>query len=366
MMSARTTSSHRHEQQQQQQQQQQLTKREEEDDDVILTIHDGLGLVTLNRPNVMHALHLDMVEAMYSALVSWSSPRSSVQAVLISSRPGRDENQGERGKNKGKKVAFCAGADVKCIVQCGMRGDVAYGMSFFRREYLLDGLISKYPKPCVSILDGVVMGGGVGISIHGTFRIATEHTVFAMPECPIGLFPDVGGSYFLSRMPGGLGMYLGLTGARLEGVDVYEAGVATHYLPSSLVPAAVDAISSALLAIPRHDTGAAAAAERCIGDILFRYQCMNALPTGSLEDVRDCIDGLFDMASSVEEVFDRCRRGSFSTQRFSREALGLLQKYVCVCPRAGGVMIRFFFIVTIIIMMQVFPPFSQNNIRAIT
>lgn len=129
--------------------------------------------------------------------------------------------------------AFCAGGDVRAIVEAGPTEE---SKSFFREEYRLNALIGNYKKPYVAIIDGITMGGGVGLSVHGKYRVATERTLFAMPETAIGLFPDVGGGYFLPRMKGKLGLYLGLTGYRLRGQDVKKAGVATHYVDSSKVP----------------------------------------------------------------------------------------------------------------------------------
>lgn len=124
--------------------------------------------------------------------------------------------------------SFCAGGDVRTVVE----GPVSSGKDFFRHEYRTNELIGNFKKPYVAIIDGITMGGGVGLSVHGKYRVATERTLYAMPETAIGLFPDVGGGYFLPRMPGNLGTYLGLTGFRLKGRDVHKAGVATHFVES--------------------------------------------------------------------------------------------------------------------------------------
>lgn len=125
--------------------------------------------------------------------------------------------------------AFCAGGDVRSVTE----GTIEAGKEFFRQEYRNNGLIGNYKKPYIAIIDGITMGGGVGLSVHGKYRVATEKTMFAMPETAIGLFPDVGGSYFLPRLPGKIGLYLGLTGFRLKGRDVHKAGVATHYVETT-------------------------------------------------------------------------------------------------------------------------------------
>ncbi|OUC45703.1 enoyl-CoA hydratase/isomerase family protein [Trichinella nativa] len=127
--------------------------------------------------------------------------------------------------------AFCAGGDIRALA-LSIKNNDGLVEEFFREEYKLNYLIGKFRVPFVSLIDGIVMGGGVGLSVHGTFRVATERTVFAMPETAIGLFPDVGGSFFLPRLKNKLGFYLGLTGARLSGEDVFEAGIATHYVHS--------------------------------------------------------------------------------------------------------------------------------------
>ena len=133
-------------------------------------------------------------------------------------------------KGAGEK-AFCAGGDVRTVVE----GTPSEGKEFFRNEYRMNELIGNFKKPYIAIIDGITMGGGVGLSVHGKYRVATERTLFAMPETAIGLFPDVGGGFFLPRMPGNLGTFLGLTGFRLKGRDVQKAGVATHYIESSKI-----------------------------------------------------------------------------------------------------------------------------------
>lgn len=175
-----------------------------------------MGIATLNRPHALNALNTNMVETLYSIYTSWNVA-SDVSCILL---------KGNGGK------AFCAGGDVKSVVKLGKQGKIEEAMRFFSSEYRVDYLISQLNKPHVAFLDGITMGGGVGVSIHGMFRIATEKTVFAMPELAIGLFPDVGGSYFLPRLPKGMGAYLAYTGSRLQGLDVKRAGIATHYIPS--------------------------------------------------------------------------------------------------------------------------------------
>lgn len=147
--------------------------------------------------------------------------------------------QGDEGNSdiklivvKGNGRAFCAGGDVAAVVRAARDGDWRYGAKFFGNEYKMNYLMATYSKPQVSILNGIVMGGGAGVSIHGRFRVVTENTVFAMPETALGLFPDVGAAYFLSRLAGFFGEYVGLTGARLDGAEMLACGLATHFVPS--------------------------------------------------------------------------------------------------------------------------------------
>ncbi len=183
--------------------------------DILFEVEDGLAVVTLNRPAALNALTLEMCRVYEHQLAAWTSDEA-VRAVLIA-------GAGER--------AFCAGGDVLAIWRAGKAGG-SLSADFFRAEYRMNRRIKVFPKPHVALLDGVTMGGGVGISLHGSHRIATERTLFAMPETGIGLFPDVGATHFLSRLPGGLGLYLGLTGTRLKAADALYAGIATHFMPA--------------------------------------------------------------------------------------------------------------------------------------
>ena len=188
----------------------------------VLTRIDGhVGRITLNRPKALHALNLAMCEAMTQALLEWRD-EPAVSSVLI-------DHAGERG--------FCAGGDIRMIAESGA-GDAVEARAFFHAEYRLNDLLFRYPKTVVAVMDGVVMGGGVGIAMPCNVRIATERTTFAMPETGIGLFPDVGGGWFLPRLPEPeLGTWLALTGARIKGIDAVSAGVATHFVESAKVEA---------------------------------------------------------------------------------------------------------------------------------
>ncbi len=176
-----------------------------------------LGVVVLDRQEALNALTRDMVRALSDHLRRWKDD-PEVEAVLVKAVPGR---------------AFCAGGDVRAVVETVRREGVAAALPFFRDEYRMNWRIARFPKPYVAFLNGVTMGGGCGISIHGTHRIATEHTVLAMPETAIGFFPDVGATWFLDHCPPGVGMFLGLTGARLAAADALTTGLATHHLPAA-------------------------------------------------------------------------------------------------------------------------------------
>jgi enoyl-CoA hydratase len=196
------------------------------DADILFERRGKLGLVTLNRPEALNALTHDMALRLDRQLDIWrDDPTVAVVAI---------QGAGDR--------AFCAGGDIRALYDAG-REDGRNNWQFYADEYRLNTKIKRYSKPYVSLMDGIVMGGGVGVSIHGRVRIATERTVFAMPETGIGLFPDVGGTYFLPRLPGRIGMWLGLTGSRLKGQDVVRAGVCDLFIESSRLPELVEAMA---------------------------------------------------------------------------------------------------------------------------
>jgi enoyl-CoA hydratase len=189
--------------------------------DVIIHREGAAGRITLNRPSALHALNEEMCLTMDAALKAWADD-DEVELVVV------DHAEGTRG--------FCAGGDIRMLAESGS-ADGSAAQAFFRAEYRLNTRIKNYPKPYIAFIDGVTMGGGVGISVHGSHRVATERTTFAMPETGIGLFPDVGGGWFLPRLGPPLGMWLALTGERLKGGDVCAAGIATHYAESAVIPA---------------------------------------------------------------------------------------------------------------------------------
>ncbi len=185
-------------------------------DDSVVAARDGrIGRIRLNRPKTLNALDLPMIQACATAIAEWRDD-PSVHAVVI-------EGTGER--------AFCAGGDIRALRERAMAGERDFVETFFREEYALNLAIATYPKPYVALVDGICMGGGIGVSVHGAYRVASEHALFAMPETAIGFFPDIGATHFLPRMPGQLGLYFGLTGARAKGSDAVHAGFATHFVP---------------------------------------------------------------------------------------------------------------------------------------
>ncbi|KAL3739085.1 hypothetical protein ACJRO7_020477 [Eucalyptus globulus] len=186
-----------------------------EEDQVLVEEKSFVRTVILNRPKRLNAASYHMISRLWELFLVYEKD-PYVKLVIL----------------KGKGRAFCAGGDVAAVVHDINNGNWKSSASVFRKEYRLFYLMATYCKPQVSILNGIVMGAGAGFSIHGSFRVATENSVFAMPETALGLFPDIGSSYFLSRLPGHFGEYLGLTGARLDGAEMLACGLATHFVPS--------------------------------------------------------------------------------------------------------------------------------------
>jgi enoyl-CoA hydratase len=196
----------------------------------VLIERDGhVGRIRLNRPQAIHALTTDMCRSVLAALEDWRGD-GAVQAVLIDHAEGR---------------GFCAGGDIRMLAESGAK-DGREARTFFHTEYRMNHRLFTYVKPTVAFMDGITMGGGVGLAMPCRFRVATEATRFAMPETGIGLFPDVGGGWYLSRLPGRVGQFLALTGARLDGAECLLLGIATHYIPA----AALDEVKAKIAADP--------------------------------------------------------------------------------------------------------------------
>ena len=185
-----------------------------ESDEILTNVDGGVGFLTLNRPKAINSLTHSMVTEMHKTLIAWERD-DAVQAVVLA-------GAGERG--------LCAGGDIVAVYHSA-RGDGSEAREFWYDEYLLNAYIGRYPKPYVAVMDGIVMGGGVGVSAHGSVRVVTDTTKLAMPEVGIGLIPDVGGTYLLSRAPGLLGLHAALSGAPFGGADAIAMGFADHYVP---------------------------------------------------------------------------------------------------------------------------------------
>ena len=183
-------------------------------DEILTRTDGGVGFVTLNRPKAINSLNQNMVDGLTEVLTAWAAD-DAITAVVL-------DGAGERG--------LCAGGDVVALRRSALE-DGAEARKFWYDEYRLNGLIGRYPKPYVALMDGIVMGGGVGVSVHGSVRVVTDTTKLAMPEVGIGFIPDVGGTYVLAQTPGGLGLYAALTGSTFSGADAIELGFADHFVP---------------------------------------------------------------------------------------------------------------------------------------
>ena len=243
------------------------------------TIDGALGIITLDRPRALNALDQPMCRAIDRTLATWSKD-DRVAAVLIRSSSER---------------AFCAGGDVRLVHDDGMawkRGesDGRLAQDFFRDEYLMNHRIRNFPKPYIALIDGITMGGGVGLSIHGDYRVATERTLVAMPETGIGLFPDVGTSYVLPRIAGEIGTYLALSGARIKAADALVLGIATHAVPAGRL---TDLIAALTATVVKADS------ESTIETVLERF--VFDAGAGELSVHRAWIDRCFKF-DSMEEI----------------------------------------------------------------
>ncbi len=241
-------------------------------EDVIISAERGVGRIRLNRPKAIHALTTEMCEVMSEALLSWRSD-GHIRAVLIDHAAGR---------------GFCAGGDVVMLARSGST-DAEDAKHFFFAEYRLNHLLFTYPKPTIAIMDGITMGGGVGISLPCDYRVATENTRLAMPETGIGLFPDVGGGWYLSRLPGRVGQFMALTGARLDGAECHYLRLATHYVEQSALEDLVDRIVKA----PTRMNGVVGAASAAVPEAKIEQHLpaiSRLFASDRLEDVLAALD----------------------------------------------------------------------------
>lgn len=238
--------------------------------DILLQRQGCAGIVTLNRPQALNALSLAMIEALTEQLNLWQTDPDIAHIII--------HGAGER--------AFCAGGDIRSLYALRAQ-PIGLRERFFQREYSLNARIRGFRKPWISLLDGVVMGGGAGVSIHGDYRIATPRTRFAMPETAIGFFPDVGASWFLPRFPGSIGVYLGLTGTVINATDLLYCGAATHFVAS-------DRLDDLYQALTQNDD---------ITAILAAHAAMPPQESALAAERKD-IDAVFS-ATSLVEILDR-------------------------------------------------------------
>jgi enoyl-CoA hydratase len=257
--------------------------------DVVAEVRGGLGLITLNRPKALNALSLEMIRAIEAALAAWAAD-DLVRAVLI---------RGAGGK------AFCAGGDVRAVAASHA---VDLGRRFFAEEYRLNFHIHTYRKPFLALIDGITMGGGCGLSLHAAYVIATERTMLAMPETVLGLFPDVGATWFLNRLPGEMGVYLGLSGVRLRADDLAALNLATHVVPSAAAPSLIDALATAALDAPAIDA------------VLARYS--EAPGVSAVAARRGEVDRLF-AGATIEDI---AKALSGAETEWAKEALTVLRR----------------------------------------
>ncbi|NWV64167.1 HIBCH protein, partial [Malurus elegans] len=259
-----------------------MSKQTDSTAEVLLEKKGGAGIITLNRPKALNALNLSMIQQIYPQIKTWEKDPETYLIII----------KGSGGK------AFCAGGDIRALTEAGTAGD-KMSQDFFIGEYRLNNAVGTCKKPYVALIDGITMGGGVGVSVHGHFRVATEKTLFAMPETAIGLFPDVGGGYFLPRLSGKVGYYLALTGCRLKGRDVLKAGIATHFVESEKLPA----LEKDLIALK-------SPSKEKIADVLNSYHMKCTLDQEKefvLDEHMDKINSIFS-ANSMEEIVKKLKQ----------------------------------------------------------
>ena len=254
--------------------------------EILSRTEGGIGWITLNRPQALNALSLFMIRKLSRLLKEWEEA-SSLKAVVI-------EGAGEK--------AFCAGGDVRAVYNAKKEGHPQTCDVFFREEYTLNAYIHCYSKPYISLIDGIAMGGGLGVSINGSHRLVTERALLAMPETGIGFFPDVGATNFLTKAPGKTGLYLGLTGARLKAACTLWSGLGTHFIPSIALPAFKKDLSNGL-------------------EEALKTHCQPLLEKGFLEKHKADIETHFSHAS-VEDIFEGL---SQDDSPFAKETLAILK-----------------------------------------
>lgn len=259
--------------------------------EILFERRGAAGCILLNRPKALNALTLPMVRAMHEQLQVWEKDEN-VTRIVVRGAGGR---------------AFCAGGDIRQIYELGRAGRLDETVAFWRGEYQLDAYIKRYTKPYVALIEGVVMGGGVGLSLHGDVRVASENYLFAMPETAIGYFPDVGMTYALPRLPGRTGTYLAVTGARIGAGDALAVGLATHYAKAADFDAIIE------------DLGAGGAIEEVLA-----ARTAEAPEPGPLVNERSLIDECFS-AETVADVLGRLEVAASAHSHFATETANLIR-----------------------------------------
>ncbi|WYZ38687.1 hypothetical protein EsH8_III_000601 [Colletotrichum jinshuiense] len=295
-------------------------RSDDEADDVLFNSLYGLRTIQLNRPKKLNSLNGSMIRKILPRLVEWE--KSDMANVVVM-------------KGSGEK-AFCAGGDVAELAKYNQESEDGWKKSadYFALEYKLDHYIATYGKPYIAFMDGITMGGGVGLSIHAPFRIATERTVFAMPETTIGFFPDVGASFFLPRMAGSVGTYLALTSDRLKGANVFYSGVATHYLHSTTLPQ----LESRLAEIKFRDYDSQEKRLQIIGQTLEEYATglPHDEPIHLGGELRKAIDRCFSKGN-INDIIAALKAEEGATKEWAERTLETLHKR---SPTAVNVALR--------------------------
>lgn len=285
--------------------------QDDEPEDVIFNSLYGLRTVELNRPKKLNSLNGSMIRKIVPRLVEWE--KSDLANVVVM-------------KGAGEK-ALCAGGDVKALSDLNKTGEKGQQQSidYFGLEYKLDHLIATYKKPYIAFMDGITMGGGVGLSLHAPFRVATEKTLFAMPETTIGFFPDVGASFFLPRLAGSVGTYLALTSEQLKGANVFYSGIATHYLHSTTLPK----LESRLAELRFRDYDDMKKRLEIIEMTIEEYATglppLNKEPILIAGELRNAIDRCFSK-STIAEIIDSLEHEQGSTKKWAEKTLAILRK----------------------------------------
>ena len=275
--------------------------------DVDIKVEGRVGRMTLDRPEALNALNRPMMELIDGALIRWAED-DAISLVVI-------DAIGDR--------AFCAGGDIAELYRRTQAGDLAFSRTFWRDEYRMNARIKNYPKPYIAVMDGITMGGGVGLSAHGAHRIVTERSMVAMPECAIGLIPDVGGTFLLGHAPGRLGEYLGLTGARMGAADAIQAGFADFFVPAEKIPDLIAALVDEADVRPIETFAETPPAGEffvhCENiDDLFAHETVEAI-ADAVERAAEC-----DWRDKVQKAFGKaCPLSMKATLRMVRAARGM-------------------------------------------